>query len=133
MDPVKNRKKMEFNVQEWGTRPKVGKGYAADVDGKWCCFLEIKDGAYRGDHIHPYDQYTVLLGGNAMTVKEIDGEIVEYHLKENVVSKTPKGVPHINIALGDSVLYEWWDGPYEDEPCPGLFDEYKKGRVGPRD
>jgi hypothetical protein len=95
--------------------------------------LEINDGAYRGDHIHPYDQYTVLLGGSAMIVKEIDGEITEQILEKNVLYKTPKGVPHINVSLGDAILYEWWDGPYEDKPCPGLFDEYKKDRVGPKD
>jgi hypothetical protein len=124
---------MDFNLKEWGTTEKVGKGYAADVNGKWCSFLQTKKGAYRGDHIHTNDQYTVLLGGSAKVVKEIDGDLVEYPLHMNVVHKTPKGVPHILIALEDTILYEWWDGPFESEPCPGLFDEYKKGRAGPRD
>ncbi|MFW6108963.1 MAG: hypothetical protein ACOC6N_00790 [archaeon] len=124
---------MDFNVEEWGTRPKVGKGFGANVNGKWCSFLETKKGAYRGDHIHPYDQYTVLLGGSAIVVTEIDDKLKEHILKENTVHKTPRGVPHILIPLEDTVLYEWWDGPYEGEPCPGVFDEYKKNRVGPRD
>ncbi|MBD3171615.1 hypothetical protein GF326_04015 [Candidatus Bathyarchaeota archaeon] len=124
---------MEFNVEEWGSRPKVGKGYASDVNGKWCSFLETKKGAYRGDHIHPYDQYTVLLGGSAIVIKEIDGELEEHLLEENIVHKTHKGLAHILVALEDTVLYEWWDGPYEGEPCLGVFDEYKKDRVDPRD
>jgi hypothetical protein len=124
---------MKFDLVEWGTKPKVGKGYAADVAGKWCSFLEVKKGAYRGDHTHPYDQYTVLLGGEAMVVKKIDGEIVELPLDENRVYQTPKGVEHILVAIKDAILYEWWQGPYEADPCPGVFDEYKKDRVGPRD
>ncbi len=124
---------MEFDLKEWGSRPKVGKGYAADVAGKWCSFLETKKGAYRGDHTHPYDQYTVLLGGSAMVVKQVDGKLVECPLEENKVHVTPKDVPHILIPLEDSVLYEWWDGPYVGDPCPGVFDTYKKDRVGPRD
>jgi hypothetical protein len=124
---------MDFDLEEWGSVPKVGKGYAANVNGKWCSFLETKKGAYRGDHIHPVDQFTVLLGGSALVVKDIDGELVESSLHHNVVHRTLKGVAHIFIAQEDTVLYEWWDGPYEDESCPGLFDKYKKGRVGPRD
>ena len=124
---------MTLDVIEWGTRPKVGKGYGADVDGKWCSFLETKKGAYRGDHTHPYDQYTVLLGGSARVVKLVDGELVEHLLRENVVHVTPKGVAHILVPDEDVVLYEWWDGPYEADPCPGVFDMYKKNRVGPRD
>ena len=68
-----------------------------------------------------------------MAVKMINGEIIEHHLQKNVIHKTQKGVPHINIAIETSILYEWWDGPYEGELCPGLFNDYKKGRVGPRD
>jgi oxalate decarboxylase/phosphoglucose isomerase-like protein (cupin superfamily) len=124
---------MELDVKEWGSRPKIGKGYASDVNGKWCSILQTKKGAYRGDHIHPYDQYTVLLDGLAMVVKQIDGDLVEFPLTVNQVHKTPKDLPHILIALEDTVLYEWWDGPYETEPCLGTFDDYKIDRVGPRD
>lgn len=124
---------MDFEVKEWATTEKVGKGYAADVDGKWCSFLQTKKGAYRGNHIHKHDQFTVLLAGSAMVVKQIDGELVEYPLHYNVVHKTPKGVPHILVPLEDAILYEWWDGPFESSPCPGLFDEYTKTRSGPSD
>jgi len=122
---------MSFKLEGWGTFPKVGTDYATDINGKWCSFLETRKGAYRGDHTHPYDQYTVLLGGSAMVVKEIDGKIVEYSMVENEVMVTPKGVPHILVPLEDSVLYEWWQGPFETEACPGVFDEYTKNRDGP--
>ncbi|MFC1803965.1 hypothetical protein ACFL0D_08390 [Thermoproteota archaeon] len=124
---------MGFHLEEWGSTTKVGKGYATDVNGKWCGFLETKNGAYRGDHIHPYDQYTVLLGGSAVVVKQLDGELIEFPLIENEVHKTPKGVAHILVALENAILYEWWQGPLKVEPCPGIFDDYKKGRVGPQD
>ena len=124
---------MKFELVEWGTHPVVGKGFAADVDGNWCSFLQARKGGYRGDHSHPVDQFTVLLGGEAMVVKEIEGELVEIPLKPNKVHVTPAGITHILIPITDSVLYEWWDGPFIAEPCPGVFDEYKEGRVGPQD
>jgi hypothetical protein len=123
---------MDLDVIEWGTRPGVGKGYGADVYGKWCSLLETKGGAYRGDHTHPYNQYTVLLGGSARVVKLVDGELIEHPLQENMVHTTPRGVAHILVADEDAVLYEWWDGPYEAEQCPGVFGIYKEDRVGPR-
>jgi hypothetical protein len=130
---LKKGDSMELNLEVWGSTTKVGQGYATDVNGKWCSFLETKNGAYRGDHIHTYDQYTVLLSGSAMVVKQLDGELLEFLLHENEVHKTPKCVAHILVALDDAILYEWWQGPFEVEPCPGVFDEYKKGRVGPQD
>ena len=98
---------MSFKLVDWASTPKVGNGYAADINGKWCSFLETKKGAYRGNHIHPYDQYTVLLGGSAMVVKEIDGKIIEYPLTENEVHLTPQGLAHILVPLEDAILYEW--------------------------
>jgi hypothetical protein len=68
-----------------------------------------------------------------MVVKEIDGKQVEFPLKYNQVHVTPAGMAHIFIPLTDSVLYEWWDGQFVAEPCPGVFDQYKEGRVGPQD
>ena len=124
---------MRLDLNEWGSRPKVGKGYGADVAGKWCTFLETLKGAYRGNHIHPVDQYTVLLGGSAMVVKQIDGELVEFPLHENEVHKTPKDVAHILIPLENAILYEWWQGQFEAEDCPGVFDKYTKDCVGPKD
>jgi hypothetical protein len=66
-------------------------------------------------------------------VKQIDGELVEFPLHENEVHKTPKGVAHILVPLEDAILYEWWQGPFEAEDCPGVFDKYTKDRVGPQD
>ncbi len=91
-----------------GSFLKVGTGYAIDVNGKWCSFLETRRGAYRGNHTHPYDQHTVLLGGSAMVVKKIDGQLVEYPMVEDEVHVTPKEIPHILVSLEEAILYEWW-------------------------
>lgn len=123
---------MKFEIQEWGAFPGVGNSWAANVDGRWCSFLQILKGGYRGNHIHPHDQYSVLLAGEVMIVKEMDGELVEVMLEKDKVHLTKAGVPHITIALEDAVGYEWWNGPFEAEPCPGLFDEYSKDRIGPK-
>ena len=68
-----------------------------------------------------------------MVIKQIDGKLLEFPLHENEVHITPKDVPHILIAFENSILYEWWQGPFEAEDCPGVFDQYSKDRVGPRD
>ena len=122
---------MKFEVNEWGSFPEIGNGYAADIEGRWCSFLMTKKGAYRGDHTHPVDQYSVLLAGKAMIVEEVNGKLVEYPLMKDKIHTTRAGVPHITIPLEDIVEYEWWNGPFVPEPCPGIFDEYTKTRVGP--
>jgi hypothetical protein len=68
-----------------------------------------------------------------MVVSFIDGNFVKKIMEKDQISVTEPGIPHISIALEDSISYEWWDGPYESTPCPGVFDEYKKNRVGPAD
>lgn len=120
-------------ISDWASSPKVGNAYAADVEGRWCSILETKRGAYRGNHIHNVDQYTVLLSGKAIVVNQIDGELVEYSLHKDKIHITRAGIPHILIPIEDLIAYEWWDGPFEAEPCPGVFNEYTKNRFGPRD
>ena len=80
----------------------------------------------QSNHTHPYDQFTVLLGGSTMVVKEIDDQLIEYPIAENIVHVTPKGITHILVPLDDAILYEWRQGPFEAEPCPGVFEEYTK-------
>jgi hypothetical protein len=85
----------------------VGYSVAADVDSRWCSFLQTKKGAYRGNHIHPVDQLTVLLAGKAIIVKQINGKLEEHSLEIDKLHVTKSGIPHILIALEDSVAYEW--------------------------
>jgi hypothetical protein len=73
----------------------------------------------------------LLLARATKVVKQLDGNLVEFPLYENVVHQTPNGVAYILVAFEDSFLYEWWQDPFIADPCPGVFDTYKKSRVGP--
>lgn len=43
----------------------AGKGYEFDDEGRNHTVLVTKANAYRGNHTHPYNQYTLLLRGKA--------------------------------------------------------------------
>jgi hypothetical protein len=59
---------MEFDIKEWASTEKVGSAYSFMHHGKFHGILETKVGAYRGNHIHPFDQYTLLLKGKASNI-----------------------------------------------------------------
>lgn len=94
--------------------------------------LETKKGAYRGNHTHPYNQYTMLLSGDATYVLYVDGEYVEKPMKQHEVVKVEAGVPHIMIVNEDITTFEWWDGEFIAELCT-QFPHLTEGRVGPED
>ena len=56
---------MDFEIEEWSSTQKVGKAYGFKYQKKFHGILETKVGAYRGNHTHPVDQYTLLLRGKA--------------------------------------------------------------------
>jgi hypothetical protein len=112
-----------FEFNEWGTA-KAGIGYGGDINGRWCSIMETKKGHYRGNHTHPNDQYTLLLTGKIKIVKLIEGEFKETLLKQDKAYKSEAGIPHITIALEDSVSFEWWDGLSSMQACPEAFTKY---------
>ena len=115
---------MGLEFREWGTSRQAGKGYGGQVGGRWCSVMETRKCAYRGDHVHKVNQFTVLLDGALMIVKQVDGGLVEQRLDRDRIYMTKADVPHVTVALENSVSYEWWDGPSSMERCPGVFDEY---------
>ena len=114
---------LEFAV--WG-KSKAGDGYGGQVGDRWCAIIETRKGFTRGNHVHEVDQFTVLLSGSLKVVTYVDGEYRETVLERDRVFVTRAGVPHITVALEDSVGYEWWDGASSMSPCEGTFDEYLK-------
>ncbi|MCK4438524.1 cupin domain-containing protein [Candidatus Bathyarchaeota archaeon] len=121
---------MEFEIKEWASTEKVGNAYSFMHHGKFHGILETKVGAYRGNHVHPVNQYTLLLKGKACNYIYVDGERVEEPLEFGEVAVVPAGVPHILVPEEDLFTFEWWDGDFIAEPCGGEFKEYTRGRVG---
>jgi quercetin dioxygenase-like cupin family protein len=107
----------------------AGRGYEFDDEGRNHTVLETKSNAYRGNHTHPYNQYTLLLRGKARYLLH-GGERREYWLKNGEVFVTEAGIPHILLPEEDTLTFEWWDGPFEDTKVQGLFEDVMDRRVG---
>ena len=58
---------MSLNLKEWGSFTQVGTGVGCTHEGKFYSLLETREGSYRGNHVHPYNQYTILMAGQATT------------------------------------------------------------------
>lgn len=93
--------------------------------------LETKVGSYRGNHVHPNKQYTLLLSGKARYVLYDGIEYKEVPLRVGEIAEVEPGVPHIMVVEDDITTFEWWDGDFIAEPCGGEFKEYTRGRLGP--
>ena len=128
---MKETTEMVLDLEEWASSEEVGKAYGFIDSGKFHGILETKRGAYRGNHVHPYDQYTLLLRGRARYVLH-DGGRTETELKTGEVFVAKAGVPHILIPEEDILTFEWWDGDFVKEDVTGLFDDLTEGRVGPQ-
>ena len=122
---------MGFEINEWASPEAVGKAFGFKHHGKFHGILETRVGAYRGNHVHPHDQYTLLLKGRAKYVL-YDGERQEVDLVEGEVFVAKAGVPHILVPEEDAFTFEWWDGDFIADDVTGIFDDLTRDRVGPK-
>lgn len=123
---------LEFilDIKRWGggEPTAVGEGYSWTYKGKYYSVLYTRAGMFRGNHIHPNVQHTLLLEGKGRYVFMVDGEEVTHHLKVGEVLEVPAGVPHIFLPEEDCLTVEWWDGMFEAEEYdfPQYTREIKK-------
>jgi mannose-6-phosphate isomerase-like protein (cupin superfamily) len=122
---------MSFEIDEWASPEAVGKAFSFMHHGKFHGILETRVGAYRGNHVHPHDQYTLLLKGRAKYVL-FEGERREVDLVEGEVFVAKAGVPHILVPEEDAFTFEWWDGDFIADDVTGIFDDLTRDRVGPK-
>ena len=115
---------------DWGTFEGIGKGYAFNREGRFYSLLETRRGSYRGNHIHPNRQYTLLVSGKAKYVLYEGGGYREVPLRVGEVATVEAGVPHVMVEE-DITTFEWWDGDFVAELCSGEFKKYVKGKAGP--
>ena len=116
--------KFILDIQRWGggEPTAVGEGYSWVYGGKYYSVLYTRAGMFRGNHIHPNDQHTLLLSGKGRYVFREDGENVDHHLVLGEVLDVKEGMPHIFIPEEDCLTVEWWDGIFEAEEFD--FPEY---------
>ena len=90
-------------------------------------------GSYRGNHVHPNKQYTLLLSGRARYVLHQGGEYREVPLRVGEITEVEAGVPHIMVVEEDVTSFEWWDGDFIAEPAGEKFKKYTATTIGPED
>jgi mannose-6-phosphate isomerase-like protein (cupin superfamily) len=112
-----------IKVASWtGGEPEpVGEGFNWIYKGNNYSILYTRAGMYRGNHIHPNTQYTLLLNGKGKYIFEENGEEVPYPIKSGETLEIPAGVPHILLTEEDCLTVEWWDGPYESDEKPAFL------------
>lgn len=106
-----------LDIKTWGggEPTAVGEGYSWVYKEKWYSVLFTRGGMYRGNHVHPNNQHTLLLRGNGRYVFKIDGENVDHHLEEGKILDIEAGIPHIFLPEEDCLTIEWWEGMFEAE------------------
>lgn len=124
---------LNLQLDDWGTFEGIGKGYAFTKEGRFYSVLETKVGSYRGNHIHPNKQYTILLSGKADYILVEDGVEKTIQLKQGVTTSVDPGIPHIMVVHEDITTFEWWDGDFIAELCGDEFTKYTEGCIGPED
>jgi len=119
-----------IDLKKWGggDQAAVGDGYNWTYKGRFYSILYTRAGMYRGNHIHPNKQRTLLLDGKGKYIFKVDGEEVSKPLKIGEILEVPAGVPHILIPEEDCLSVEWWDGLFEAEEFdfPHFTSEIKK-------
>jgi len=106
---------LEFilDIQRWGggEPTAVGEGYSWVYEGKYYSVLFTRGGMFRGNHIHPCDQHTLLLSGKGKYVFRKDGENVDYPLTVGEILDVSAKVPHIFLPIKPA---------YADIPTPRM-------------
>jgi hypothetical protein len=106
-----------LDIQRWGggEPTAVGEGYSWVWEGSYYSVLYTRAGMFRGNHVHPCDQHTLLLKGMGRYVFREDGVNVDYRLEGGKVLDVPAGMPHIFLPEEDCLTVEWWEGDFVAE------------------
>jgi hypothetical protein len=75
--------------------------------------LHTRSGFLRSGDLHPNTQFDVLLSGEAELLTLENGEQITRKLIPNVFVAIRPYVPHLFRFTEDTVMLEWWDGPFE--------------------
>lgn len=107
---------MDFEMKRWGEIPNVGHGFAGFYKEKFYAVLFTQAGSFRGNHVHPNKQSSILLSGKAKYVQKIGDKLISTSLEIGKLVEVDAGVPHILLAEEDTLTVEWWEGEFKIEP-----------------
>lgn len=84
--------------------------------------LSTKAGYFRSGDFHPNIQYDLILKGKfRITMRKKNKDVVS-EKGENEFIEIPPNTPHLFEAITDTVMLEWWSGPFE----VGYYEPYRK-------
>jgi mannose-6-phosphate isomerase-like protein (cupin superfamily) len=107
----------ELGVEDVNAPNAIGEAYACMYNGRFFSLLLTRGGMYRGDHVHPNKQHTLLLEGKGKYVlKNQDGSETVHELKVGEVLEVDAGTPHVLLPETDCLTFEWWEGPFIPQP-----------------
>lgn len=104
-----------------------------NIDGTKFNILTTKAGALRSGDYHPNTQYNIILKGRLEITLRQDGRDVVMEKDPNELIEIPPNTPHLFKSLTESVIIEWWSGPFEVqyyEPYRKLVEDYLKKNEG---
>ena len=84
--------------------------------------LFTKAGKYRSGDFHPVIQYDLILKGRFRITFRQNGKDVVFKKGKNELIIVPPNTPHLFKSLTDTVMLEWWDGPF----AVGYYEPYRK-------
>ncbi|MDD5291086.1 MAG: hypothetical protein PHZ04_03130 [Patescibacteria group bacterium] len=84
--------------------------------------LFTKAGKYRSGDFHPVIQYDLILKGKYQITFRKGNKNIVFTKGENELIIIPPNTPHLFKSLTDTVMLEWWDGPFE----VGYYQPYRK-------
>ena len=92
------------------------------VNGVKFNVLYTKAGTLRSGDYHPVAQYDLILDGEfEITLKQNNKDVVVKKGPNELIA-IPPNVPHLFKSLTDTVMIEWWDGPFEAQ----YYKPYRK-------
>ena len=84
--------------------------------------LFTKAGKYRSGDFHPVTQYDLILKGKFQITFRKGNKDVVFKKGENELIIIPPNTPHLFKSLTDTVMLEWWGGPF----AVGYYEPYRK-------
>ncbi len=100
-----------------------------ECDGVKFNVLSAKAGVFGNGDYHPVAQYNLILKGRfEITLRQEDREIITREGSNDLIV-IPPNIPHLFKSLTDTVMIEWWDGPFEAkdyEPYRKLIEKQRK-------
>jgi len=84
--------------------------------------LFTKAGKYRSGDFHPVIQYDLIFKGRYQITFRQNGKDVVFKKGKNELIIVPPNTPHLFKSLTDTVMLEWWDGPF----AVGYYEPYRK-------